>query len=346
MRVLLPALALLGVAASLSAAGSATRTGSVSQDAILSSMAPATLSAFGFFDGDAAVPSAELIPYTLSTPLFSDYSEKQRFIYLPPSGVLKAEEGDGRLDFPVGSAIVKSFGYPSGTGALKVIETRVLLRKAAGWVALPYIWRADGKDADLRVGGARVAVHFKTPSGEAKDINYGVPNKNQCKQCHSTNGEIMPIGPMLGNMAFPSSIAQKRFFARLAEPNIPVMKWAKWDDPKSGSLNQRATSYLRINCGHCHSPAGSASNSGLFFDGKDHGQANAGINKRPVAAGRGSGNMDFVIAPGHPEKSILIYRLKSLDPGISMPELGRTTAHDEGVMLLEEWIASMKTDKT
>jgi uncharacterized repeat protein (TIGR03806 family) len=281
MRVLLPALALFGVAASLSA----TRTGSVSQDAILSSVAPATLSAFGFFDGNAAVPSAELIPYKLGTPLFSDYSEKQRFIYLPQSGVLNAEEGDGRLDFPVGSAIVKSFGYPSEAGGLKVIETRVLLRKAEGWVALPYIWRADGKDADLRVGGARVPVHFKTPSGVVKDINYGVPNKNQCKQCHSINGEIMPIGPRLGNMTFLSKADEKRLFARLAEPNIPVMKWAKWDDPKSGSLNQRATSYLRINCGHCHSPAGSASNSGLFFDGKDHGPANAGINKRPVAAG-------------------------------------------------------------
>jgi uncharacterized repeat protein (TIGR03806 family) len=342
MRLLLPALALLGAAASLSAA----RTGQISQDAIMSSAAPATLSEFGFFDGDASHPSAELIPYKLSTPLFSDYSEKQRFIYLPQTGVLKAEEGDGRLDFPVGSAIIKSFGYPSETGALKVIETRVLLRNATGWVALPYIWRADGKDADLRVGGARVPVHFKSASGTAKDINYGVPNKNQCKQCHSTNGEIMPIGPRLGNMAFASKADEMRLFAHLSAQNMPVMKWAKWDDPKSGSLSQRATSYLRINCGHCHNPAGSASNSGLFFDGKDYGPANAGINKRPVAAGRGSGNMDFVIDPGHPEQSILIYRLKSLDPGISMPELGRTTAHDEGVKLLEEWIASMKANKT
>ena len=342
MRLLASALAVLGAAASLSAA----RTEQVSQAAIMATSAPATLSAFGFFGRDAAHPAPELIPYKLNTPLFSDYSEKQRFIYLPQTGALRAEEGDGRIIFPVGTAIVKSFGYPSATGALRVIETRVLLHQAGGWVALPYVWRTDGKDADLRVGGTRIAAHFKTSSGVEQDINYGVPNKNQCKQCHLAAGEIMPIGPRLGNMAFPTKADEQRLLARVAMPKSPVLQWAKWDDPKSGSIDARATSYLRINCGHCHNPTGSASNSGLFFDGKDHGPANAGINKRPVAAGRGSGNLDFVIAPGHPEQSILIYRLKSLDPGISMPELGRTTAHAEGVKLLEEWIAAMKAGKT
>ena len=67
-----------------------------------------------------------------------------------------------------------------------------------------------------------------------------------------------------------------------------------------------------------------------------------GINKRPVAAGRGSGTHDFDIAPGDPDGSIMIYRLNSLDPGISMPEVGRTVVHDEGVALLRAWIAGME----
>ena len=338
MRLLLSGLALLCAAAALSA----TRTAQVSQTAVSSEAAPATLSAYGFFDSNAARPSPELIPYKLNTPLFSDYSEKQRFIYLPQSGAAIVEEGDGRIIFPVGTAIIKSFGYPDTSGALKIIETRVLLHRADGWLALPYVWREDGSDADLRLGGSRERAHFTTSDGETKTISYAVPNKNQCKQCHALSDHIMPIGPRLGNMSFLNKADEKRLLKRLSLPNTPILKWAKWDDPKSGSLDARATSYLRINCGHCHNPEGAASNSGLFFDGKDHSAANAGINKRPVAAGRGSGNMDFVIAPGHPEQSILIYRLKSLDPGISMPELGRTTAHDEGIKLLEEWIAAMK----
>jgi uncharacterized repeat protein (TIGR03806 family) len=340
MRLILSALAFLGAAVS----GTAAQKMPVSQDAILAEKAPDSLSAFGFFDGTVAKPAPELIAYALRTPLFSDYAEKQRFIYLPTGKAVAAEAGEGRLQFPVGTAIIKSFGYPDIKGVFKPIETRVLLHKADGWVALPYVWRADGRDADLRVGGTRVAAHFQRPGGAKQDIQYAVPNKNQCKQCHAESGALMPIGPRLANMVFTKDSDKTRLLARAAMPAAMLSSWPKWDDPKSGSVASRATAYLRINCGHCHNPAGSASNSGLYFDGKDHGAANAGINKRPVAAGRGSGDLDFVISPGDPAKSILIHRMKSLDPGVAMPELGRATVHAEGVRLIEEWIKEMKAE--
>lgn len=339
MRLLLSALALLGAAVS----GSAAQHSAVSQTAILAETPPASLSGFGFFNGSLTRPSTDLIPYALRTPLFSDYAEKQRFIIIPKNAFVGVETGEGRLEFPVGTAIIKSFGYPDTKGAFKAIETRVLLHKASGWVALPYVWRADGSDADLRVGGTRVNVAFQTPAGVNKDIQYGVPNKNQCKQCHASAGVIAPIGPRLANMVFAKASDRKRLLDRAVMPAATISAWPKWDDPTSGPLSARASSYLRINCGHCHNPAGSASNSGLFFDGKEYSPANAGINKRPVAAGRGAGNFDFVIAPGDPAKSILIHRMKSLDPGIAMPELGRAAVHEEGVGLLEAWIKEMKT---
>lgn len=61
----------------------------------------------------------------------------------------------------------------------------------------------------------------------------------------------------------------------------------------------------------------------------------------PVAAGRGSGSLDYDIFPGHPEKSIMVYRFNSTEPGIMMPELGRTTVHFEGLKLIEDWIQSL-----
>jgi hypothetical protein len=66
-----------------------------------------------------------------------------------------------------------------------------------------------------------------------------------------------------------------------------------------------------------------------------------GIKKKPVAAGRGSGNKLYSIAPGSPEESILLYRMQSIDPGIMMPESGRTLTHKEGVKLIEEWILNL-----
>jgi hypothetical protein len=79
----------------------------------------------------------------------------------------------------------------------------------------------------------------------------------------------------------------------------------------------------------------------LFRVGSAGGRAAYGIGKRPVAAGRASGNLDFIIEAGRPDRSILISRMKSIDPGIAMPELGRAMPHDEGVKLLEGWIAAM-----
>lgn len=328
MRVLLSACALFVAAV----ATSASQPG-VSDSAIIAPENPAQLSSFGFFEGAANKPSARLIPYELRNPLFSDYSEKQRFVHLPAGA--KFEVGaDGKLVFPVGAALIKSFGYPDSTGKLRILETRLLLHRAEGWVALPYVWRADGSDADLRVGGTRLPVEF-VHSGKNMAISYAVPNKNQCKQCHSSADSIVPIGPFAQNMVFP----RNGDAAKLLWANSTQIE-AKWNDPESGTLDQRARAYLRVNCGHCHAPKGSASNSGLFLDGS----ASAfGMWKRPVAAGRASGDLDFIVEPGKPERSILVARMKSTDPGIAMPEVGRAAVHEEGVQLLEEWIAAMPT---
>ena len=312
---------------------------SVSDAEIVSAANPATLSTFGFFDGAADRPSGALIPYELNTPLFSDYAQKQRFIYLPKNTKITAD-ADGRLNFPVGTALIKSFGYPAAAGKLQVIETRLLLYRAEGWVTLPYVWRKDGSDADLKVGGTRLAVSFDKPSGEHMNISYAVPNKNQCKQCHVSGDTVMPIGPLWQNMRFMRDADRRQILQdNPALAKIPAE--AIWNDAKSGTLEQRAHSYLRVNCGHCHAPKGSASNSGLFLDGSAKDLAAYGIGKRPVAAGRASGDMDFIIERGKPGRSILVARMKSTDPGIAMPELGRAAAHDEGVRLLEDWIASM-----
>lgn len=334
MRLILPLLACFAAAVAFSASEV-----KVAEQLIAEPKNPTKLSEFGFFEGNANRPSSQLIPYRLNTPLFSDYAEKQRFIYLPANGEIKAD-ANGRIEFPVGTALIKSFGYAAKAGGLNILETRLLLHRAEGWVALPYVWRADGSDADLRVGGTRIPVQFEHGGGR-RSISYAVPNKNQCKQCHSSAEQIMPIGPVWQNMSFPNSADRDLFLRRL--PVLSKLRAdSKWDDAKTGSVEARAHAYLKVNCGHCHAPKGSASNSGLFLDGSAKDAAAYGIGKRPVAAGRASGDLDFIIEAGRPDRSILISRMKSIDPGIAMPELGRATAHDEGIKLLEEWVAAMQ----
>ena len=312
----------------------AVTTGTRIADSAIATGTPATLSAYGFFNGSPDSPNPLLIPYTLATPLFSDYSNKRRFIYLPP-GTRMTANGEGLVSFPIGAAIIKSFGYPQPDGSYRTIETRLLLHRAEGWVALPYIWRADGSDADLRIAGGRTPVTFTTPSGETRTISYAVPNRNQCKTCHELSQVVTPIGPKLRNLELGATHRPLVEGADWTAPRLP-----RWDDAAQ-PLAPRARAYLDANCAHCHNPRGSASNSGLFLEYERPEGMVTGIRKRPVAAGRGSGGMDYAIDPGHADRSYLLYRLRSLDPGIAMPELGRASVHDEGVRLLETWIGAM-----
>lgn len=313
----------------------------VNDGVILAPGLPRQLSHFGFFQGSGVGrPNPALISYSLHTPLFSDYAEKQRFIYIP-AGSRAQVNGKAHVEFPVGSALIKTFGY--GTGAqFRPIETRVLLRRAAGWEALPYVWNADLSDADLKVSGKRLPVSVTKASGERLAISYAVPNKNQCKECHAKNGQVTPIGPFYRNMAF-SPGEKKRFRERANWPrNLVVNDGPVWNDPATGSLDARARAYLATNCAHCHNPDGSASNSGLFLNPEAaHVAVATGIYKRPVAAGRGSGGHEFAIAPGDPARSIMIHRMSSTEPGVAMPEVGRAMVHDEGVALIREWISSL-----
>ena len=305
---------------------------------------PAKLSAFGLFRGNDPKTPSTGVGYTLRAPLFSDYTDKHRFISIPAGK--KAKVGaDGVIDFPVGTVLVKSFGW-SDVNDGRPVETRLLIRRVGGWTALPYIWDADGKDATLALGGRRVPVTFKSPDGETHSIRYAVPNKNQCKECHSLGGEIVPIGPKARNFILDPAASDHLRSLYFENPAALKPAMPQWDDPKSGSVAARARAYLDVNCAHCHNPAGSASNSGLFLRWTDDpAGVNYGVGKRPTAAGRGSGGMDFAIAPGDPDHSFLIYRLESTDPGIAMPEVGRSTVHKEGAVLLRQWIAVMAQPK-
>lgn len=296
----------------------------VNDAAITGDTLPAKLSEFRFFVGGA--PNARVQGYTLATPLFSDYADKDRFIYMP-AGQKARHTGDGLVEFPVGSALIKTFKYPG-----RVLETRVLLKRASGWVALPYVW--EGDEAVLRRGGKRMEVQ-----AAGRTISYAVPNQNQCKECHQSASAIEPIGPKARNLGAAQLGGLVK--AGLLDRAPAGYALPRWDDQKAPVVD-RARAYLDVNCGHCHSRQGIANNSGLYLTWEESDPVARGIGKRPVAAGRGSGGLEVAIEPGAPGKSILLFRMRSTEPGVAMPELGRSVVHEEGVALVRDYIASLK----
>src|SRR5690242_19072264 len=74
---------------------------------------PEKLSAWGLFQGSGWTlePQAGVLPYSVNTPLFSDYAEKYRTIWVPPGQAAQYRDSDV-FDFPVGTILSKTFMYP------------------------------------------------------------------------------------------------------------------------------------------------------------------------------------------------------------------------------------------
>ena len=314
------------------------------------------LSEYGFFEGNIAdqKPAEGVLPYALNTPLFSDYAEKLRFVKLPDGKQVPYNDKEV-FDFPVGTTIIKTFYYPLDARkpekGRKLMETRLLIHEEKGWKALAYHWDDAQSDAVLEVAGARKKISWINAAGKKQKLEYAMPDVNQCKGCHSYEGEMRPIGPSARqlNGDFPYESGTSNQLNKMKEigwladapAHEEIPKIAVWDDPSTGDLDARARAWLDINCAHCHNPKGPASTSGFFLDVHQDDPSVYGVLKTPVAAGRGSGERDYDILPGDANASILYYRINSEDPGIMMPELGRKLIHKEGAQLIKDWIDAM-----
>lgn len=336
------ALLLAGV---LSACGLG-KAGGPDMSVILAEQPAKTLSDYRLFaDASASQPALGVTAYELVNPLFSDHAAKHRFVFVP--GSEKAVyDGEDVFAFPVGTVLVKTFAFAPdmrapGEGAYKV-ETRLLIHKQAGWAAYAYVWNAEGTEAEYAPIGARREVSTIDPAGRPLTINYAVPNQNQCKTCHQAGAVIAPIGPKARNLNHHGQLED--WLARGLLDQLPAgAPAAAQVFDVSLPLEARARAWLDINCAHCHKPDGSASNSGLVLSSTETDAVKVGIGKRPVAAGRGAGTLFQVIVPGAPDRSILAYRMASVEPGVAMPELGRSVHDPEGLALIREWIGKMES---
>jgi len=296
------------------------------------------------------------LPFDLTTPLFSDYALKDRFVFVPP-GQQVQYSSDGAFVFPVGTIIAKSFSIASdlrdpSLGA-ELIETRLLIRRPDGWRGTAYIWNETRTEATLALGGGAADVAWTHTDGSARTTTYQVPNVGQCLRCHTSPADgAVPIGPKarLLNRTLDYGAGEENQLAHWSAtgvlagapadpataPRLPV-----WNDPSDGTLEQRAKAYLESNCAHCHRPGGSAGGSGLFLEASRALSSAYGLCKGPVSAGAGAGGLDYDLVPGDPDASIMVFRMLHNEAQIKMPELSRSVVHEEGVALVSDWIASL-----
>lgn len=332
-----------------------------SQDTLISyeDLGLKRLSEYNFFKQplNQLIPAnKQVVPYTLNSPLFTDYASKKRFIAFPEGTAASYVSDETVLDFPEGTIIIKNFYYTNAdlkTSSTDVIlETRLLIKKNSEWLTLPYVWNEDQTEAYLYILGKDIDMVLEATDGRDKQISfsYSVPNINMCKNCHVKDQELVPLGPTprqlhLDQLFDGTSENQLAYFQKnnMLQDLPALSEIHKLPDYMDVSLplDHRAKAYLDVNCAHCHQDGGSAKTSGLHLVYQEQDRYKLGVNKPPVAAGKGAGDLAFDIVAGKPEKSILLYRMKHLEPDIVMPEIGKNLIHTEGVALIEAWIKGL-----
>jgi len=107
----------------------------------------------------------------------------------------------------------------------------------------------------------------------------------------------------------------------------------------SADLGQRARAYLHANCAQCHVEAGGG-NSPFDLHINTKIDRMKLIDAKPVHDAFGIPDPRLV-APGSPERSILLHRIGLRGPG-QMPPLATRIVDDRAAALLREWIQSLR----
>jgi uncharacterized repeat protein (TIGR03806 family) len=325
------------------------------------------LSDYHFFEGEMKnqIPSLNVLPYEPISSLFTDYAHKKRFVWLP-NGMKATYNGDDQiLELPVGAAIIKTFYYdnvqPSNT--TKIIETRIMIRKSDGWIFADYVWNDEQTEAYLDLNGSIKNITFKDDNDVTRTVDYRIPNESQCIVCHKTKSYVdgnyvqknIPIGikPQNLNSLFNYGNETKNQLTKWIDAGILTNDFSlpsetntivNYNDT-SKPLEKRVRSYFDINCAHCHKEHGHCDYRPMnfAFSATNNNLTNMGVCVDTQDMQNFEPALSKIVTPGNIYRSMLYHRLNTVDETYRMPLHGRTVIHEEGVLLVEEWINSLTT---
>jgi uncharacterized repeat protein (TIGR03806 family) len=318
---------------------------------------PAKLSATGCVDPAAPRrPAAGLIPYDVVTPLWSDGAAKGRWFALPEGSTIHVKDcarepatcmpvamggtptDDGDWDFPVGTVLVKTFGFGDA-----LVETRLLIRfNQYNWAGFSYEWDAAQTDATLLADN--VEGYLKEVTAPSGKQTWHFPSRAQCLQCH-TDAAGVALGPDTRNLdrelLYPSGRTSNQLATLehigvldAAPPALPA-----YVDPAdtAAPLEARARSYMQENCAICHRASGNFEQIDLRLTTP---LAAMKVCNVPPEKGEAGVPGALRLVPGDPAKSLVSIRMHRLDQN-RMPHIGSRVVDPLGTMLVDQWVTSI-----
>ncbi len=282
--------------------------------------------------------------------LWSDGADKGRWIFIPPGSQIDTggKSGSGTMDtwtFPVGTKAWKQFSLGP-----RLVETRLLWKRSAGWFRATYVWSDDELSAIEYTESTGLLVEGVDPEGPG----YEIPPANACVQCHGGGPDTL-----LGFEAIGLAVKEARGLT-LDELVRQELLTANPDGAyliPGDADAQEALGWLHSNCGTaCHNDRRLPGPTQLHMILKTSALAavedtdtwTTAVSQlsryRPSPFCRESSW--FRIAPGDPACSTIPYRTGVRDeyPGPyfnQMPPLLSHRVNPEAVETLRRWIATL-----
>ena len=299
---------------------------------------PATLACTGLYADFATkrlAPNA--VPYTPSTPLWSDNAQKARWIELPLNATIDISNPD-EWTFPVGTKLFKEFRIDG-----QRVETRMFQKTAASfWVYATYAWNGDDS-ATINYGG---------PVAVGDGGTWNIPSNDDCNDCHKGRQDRI-LGFEQVSLGLPG--AQGLTLAQLAAEGLvtpaPASVSLTIGDDGTG-IDPIALGWIHVNCGvTCHNanPSAAGYGAGMLLrldptqlDGRPPNAATWDVLKTtldvPCVSGSVAGQPRIV--PGDPESSVL-YQLIDERGTLQMPPIASVLVDVPDVAVVHAWIQAM-----
>jgi uncharacterized repeat protein (TIGR03806 family) len=299
---------------------------------------PARLSETGCFDQvNPTRPLPALIPYEVNAPLWSDGATKERWLALPDDTTIQMQ-ADGDLQLPPGAVTIKTFSI----GGRK-IETRFFVRLMTGeWSGYTYEWNEAGSDATVLDEGSR---RRPIAGGE-----WHYPTRAECNKCH-TAGAGFSLGLEIAQLNLetdePDGARTNQLtrwqrmglFASMLPDEPARLPTLPPETDNRATLEARARAYLHANCSNCHRPEVDGSGTTDFRFPTTLASTGA-CDAEPLRDNLGAGAEARIIAPGNPDKSMVVLRMRELGRG-RMPEFASLVVDQRGVSLISDWIRGL-----
>ncbi len=327
---------------------------------------PRKLSETGLFANTKnQTPAPGVYRFTPNVALWQDHAVGEHFVALPgTSAVTDFEAGKAipgnvywhsfRYHFPENAVLAKTISIEMERGkpeSKNRLETQVLHFADGFWQGYTYAWRDDQTDADLvpNEGGEKLlnVVDASFPGGKRQQM-WTYHSRSQCLQCHNAWSEY----------ALAFNVAQLNHgvqLTKLGELGL-LNRVGKNEKPKgvytpdelktelrltpphsaTGTVEERATSYLHVNCAHCHRNGGGGTTS-IDLSAFEKRRIMKDLEVAPRLGGFDLKDAKVVTAQ-QPTQSVLYYRMSKFGKG-RMPHIGSELPDERGLKLIHDWIA-------